>query len=305
MKHIKYWTIGIVVVIVIAIGGTIVFMNGNDSKNKDETEIAQESQENSDDKVDTTEEGEADTSEEATDTSEETTEEATDEQESDATTSDETNPNSSEETSADTDDDSEAIAAMTAEEKLEAYSEEEAAIMDTMMEGMENVPNTGDTALDFLYGMIPHHEAAIAMAESALKYGAVDEEVVKIAENVIRVQTQENEEMAQLIKDLEVNPNIDEKKEKKYLKEYNKMFGDSMSHGSSSHGFSSNDSMEPSSVDEAFTAGMITHHQMAIDMSEAILDYTDNTDIKEMAEGIVEVQKEEIKQMEALLERLK
>ena len=54
--------------------------------------------------------------------------------------------------------------------KLESYLKEEEEIMDLMMENMENVEDTGSASLDFLYGMIPHHEAAVDMAESYLKY---------------------------------------------------------------------------------------------------------------------------------------
>ena len=55
------------------------------------------------------------------------------------------------------------------EDNLTKYLNEQSSEMSTMMENMKSIKPTGDVALDFLYGMIPHHKAAIEMSKSLLK----------------------------------------------------------------------------------------------------------------------------------------
>lgn len=67
---------------------------------------------------------------------------------------------------------------------------------------MEDAPETGDPSLDFLYEMIPHHQATVSMSDNVLKY-TQNSELKTIVENIITTQQKQAIEMQKLLKTIE------------------------------------------------------------------------------------------------------
>ena len=180
------------------------------------------------------------------------------------------------------------------EYKLILYLQEENSIMNHMLEEMNTIPHTKDIAIDFLYTMIAHHEGAIDMSKILLKYGGDKKEVKTIAQNIVANQSEEIKTMENLIKELEVEANINTSKEEEYLSQYNKILEKNKI----------KDKSKPLNIDQVFIKEMIRHHEMAVEMSQLILEYVNDVNIKNIAQNIVEEQNKEIEKMRNILTKM-
>jgi uncharacterized protein (DUF305 family) len=72
-----------------------------------------------------------------------------------------------------------------AEEAKKAYTEVNAKMHKDMI-----MTFSGEADVDFMKGMIPHHEGAVDMAKVVLKFGK-DDELRKLADDVVRTQNEE------------------------------------------------------------------------------------------------------------------
>lgn len=188
------------------------------------------------------------------------------------------------------------------------YMEEETAIMDRMMRDMTLTEETGNSALDFIAGMIPHHEAAVSMAESYLNHGGSHQQLKPLAEDIISAQKTEITQMKNMQKEIADSGRTNQQQAEAYRNEYQKMMAaHHEDHSSSSHDTMDHSTMDHSamnhsaSIDTAFAEGMIMHHQMAVDMAKAILGNTDEQKLLELAQQIVDTQETEIAQMQDVL----
>jgi uncharacterized protein (DUF305 family) len=159
-----------------------------------------------------------------------------------------------------------------------------------MMKGMM-VPPTGKPDLDFMQGMIPHHQGAIDMAKVVLQFGK-DPEVKAFAEKVVKAQEGEIALMTAWFA----------KTDKSALPtspEAAKGNADVMAAMMKSM-------MTPYSgdADVDFMKGMIPHHKGAIDAAKVALQYAKNPEVLKLAQDIATAQDGEVTFMNDWLKRM-
>jgi uncharacterized protein (DUF305 family) len=146
----------------------------------------------------------------------------------------------------------------------------------------------GNIDQHFIEQMIPHHDGAIAMAELALEKSKRPE-ILSLAENIIKAQEKENSSMRSWHEDWfggEVQENT-----------WGMMGGSMMMHGESFTG-DLDDLRAASDFDLEFIRQMIPHHEMAIMMASMLQATTGRTEMKELADQIINSQSKEIQVMQ-------
>ena len=143
----------------------------------------------------------------------------------------------------------------------------------------------------FLEAMVPHHESAIAMAEIGVKR-AEDPRIKKLAEAIRDAQEPEIEQMRSI---------------------HQRLFGSALKPNMAGHdalGLSAEEAgmdMDHEKVmtmletaepfDRAFVDEMVPHHKGAVKMAEAVIEQTDDAELKKLAQAIVDAQMREIEEM--------
>ena len=171
--------------------------------------------------------------------------------------------------------------------------------MNKMMAGMAVKP-TGMADRDFVSMMVPHHQGAIDMAEAELEYGR-NLTLLRIAQEIVVEQEQEIAAMRLAIgepatptwvtnqtDEVPARPSANKKitgEDTAFLARSNaamdKMMADM--------------AVTPTGdVDHDFVAMMVPHHQGAIDMAQAELQYGRNPQLRTIAQEIIVDQMQEI-----------
>jgi uncharacterized protein (DUF305 family) len=143
------------------------------------------------------------------------------------------------------------------------------------------MPNGEYSDAAFVDAMVPHHEGAVEMAEVALE-NAEHEEVRTLAREIIDGQQAEIERFGQIRDRLGGSPMEGMSEE-----EMNRTMGMT----------DAQDLAGRRPFDRAFIDAMIPHHESAIEMANVALEESEDPEILEIAQGIVDAQEREIEQM--------
>ena len=146
--------------------------------------------------------------------------------------------------------------------------------------------------IEFVQGMVPHHEGAIEMSE--LVEGRTDrQELIDLADEIIAVQDAEISMLRGMLDRMGADEMaMDE-------------MGD-MDHGDM--GMMDDAAMqelrelEGEQFDRRFLEAMIVHHEGAIDMAERVLAAGQDTEVAGLAEAVIAAQEAEIEQMRTWLD---
>ena len=158
------------------------------------------------------------------------------------------------------------------------------------MSGMHTLKLTGDPDLDFVAGMLPHHEGAIVMSESILPT-LTDPAVHQLAVNIIKSQKEEVIYMKKWLASHKELP-----KDQRDIANSQEMMTKSMKimHNMMEVKLTGNPNVD-------FVAGMIPHHEAAVEMAEVIMPYLKDQSTKTFATNIVKAQLKEITFMKTWL----
>ncbi len=147
-----------------------------------------------------------------------------------------------------------------------------------------NITYTGDADIDFVRGMVPHHQGAVDMIAVLKKHGK-DEKLLKLADYMSRMQ---QVEIAQMKRWLEVRDNAKlaaAKEGDKIVAEYEAAM--QAMHKAMNINYTGN-------ADIDFMNGMIPHHEGAIAMAEILLKHGKNETLRQLARDIIRSQRQEI-----------
>jgi uncharacterized protein (DUF305 family) len=153
--------------------------------------------------------------------------------------------------------------------------------MNSSMDKMKAVKMNGDFDAEFAGMMIEHHQGAIDMANIELKSGS-DQTLKTIAQNIITSQTAEIQKLKSILATHKENAIKGDHPE--LMEAMNnmsaKMSGMKMT----------------GNVDKDFAMSMKVHHEGAIEMSKGELGDGKESELKKLAQQIIEEQNKEIKE---------
>ncbi|QMU30916.1 DUF305 domain-containing protein [Adhaeribacter radiodurans] len=154
------------------------------------------------------------------------------------------------------------------------------ATMDKMMHDMHAAKPTGNNDIDFAAMMLEHHKGAVEMSKVVVDKGS-NAELKAFAQKVIDDQNKEIGLMHDFISKVEKTASSNSE-------EFQKALTHSMMAMMNDNTIIYND------IDKDFAAQMIPHHQSAVDMAKAYLEYGHEKSLTTLCENIISSQAKEI-----------
>lgn len=151
----------------------------------------------------------------------------------------------------------------------------------------------GNIDRHFIEQMIPHHEDAITMAETALEK-AQRPEIKTLAENIIKTQKAENAQMKTWYKDW-FGTDVPESTQVMGMHGMRTRGG--MHMGTMGDETDIEALRNTSNFDKEFIEQMIPHHQMAVMMAQMLKNTTSREEMRKLADDIIDAQTKEITEM--------
>ncbi len=142
-------------------------------------------------------------------------------------------------------------------------------------------PNGEYSDAAFVDAMVPHHEGAVEMALVALE-NAEHEEVRTLAQDIVSAQRAEIDLFGEIREELGGEAMMEMSEE-----EMEGMMGN----------MDAGELANQRPFDRAFIDAMIPHHESAIAMAEVALEESEDPEIREIAQDIVDAQEREISQL--------
>jgi uncharacterized protein (DUF305 family) len=155
----------------------------------------------------------------------------------------------------------------------------------------------GDPSIDraFIDMMVPHHEAAVAMAEIALER-AEHPELRELAQEIIDAQSAEIGQLREWREQWFGSSDTPSMAEMPMLPGMS-MAGHAMSGATMDMGQEVDGLRSAEPFDRLFIDAMIRHHEQAVEAAQIVLEETDRAEIRELGEAIIEAQTAEIEQL--------
>jgi uncharacterized protein (DUF305 family) len=158
-------------------------------------------------------------------------------------------------------------------------------MMDTMMARMESNPKGRSPEEEFFLQMIPHHMGAVDMANYEIAHGK-NFEIVQLAKSILAEQQSELTAMQLWLK----SPN-------NISSAVDSNFSNAMAKSMFQMMNNIPNCLDSYNTDRCFAIIMIPHHQAAVDMAKAVLNFSKNADTLPFAKMLISNEQIEIQQM--------